>query len=157
MVFGKLKNKKNLSGHCLLPFSHSEIRLLFFIDGIAIRFHVFSYIIHVWLDDLCLFCAQWKNFLKVMFKFCLSIILNFWNRVLKIENLIFASVEIGVVRSAIWQSSGWPPRLLSSAFLANFTSFSASMCGILGSFLLGCNFTEDNRLKKGLMHHMWKQ
>ena len=63
---------------------------MFLIDGIAIRFHVCSYFIYVCLDDWCLFGHQWKNFLEVMFKFLWSIILNFWNRVLKIENRIFA-------------------------------------------------------------------
>ena len=36
----EFKNKKYLS---LLLFSYSEIRLLFLIDGIAIRYHVCSY------------------------------------------------------------------------------------------------------------------
>ena len=43
MVFGKsiqLKNKEYLRGHCLLPFSYYEIRLLFLIDDIAVRFCV---------------------------------------------------------------------------------------------------------------------
>ena len=46
MVFGKsiqLKNKEYLRGQCLLPFSYSEIRLLFLINGIAIIFPVCSY------------------------------------------------------------------------------------------------------------------
>ena len=72
-----------------IPFSYPEIRLLFLIDGIAIRFHVCSYFLYVCLDDWCLFGQQWKNFLEVMFKFLWSIILNFWNRVKK-DNQSFA-------------------------------------------------------------------
>ena len=46
MVFGKsiqLKNKEYLRGHGLLPFSYSEKRLLFLIDGIAIKFSECSF------------------------------------------------------------------------------------------------------------------
>ena len=82
-----------MSGHCLLPFSYSEIRLLFLIDGIANRFHVCSYFIYVCLDVWCLFGHLWKNFLEVMFKFFWRIVQNFWNRGLKIENQIFAKLS----------------------------------------------------------------
>ena len=74
-----------MSGHCLLPFSYSEIRLLFLLDGKAIRLHVFSYFIYVCLDD-----HQWKNLLEIMLKIFWIIILNFWNMFLKRENRIFA-------------------------------------------------------------------
>ena len=73
MVFGKsiqLKNKEYLREHGLLPFSYSEIRLLFLINGIAIRFCECSYFIYVCLDDWCLFGHQWKSFLRSGSNFC---------------------------------------------------------------------------------------
>ena len=49
--FNKIILKNCLSGHCLLQFSFSEIRLLFLIDGIAITFHV------LFLFHLCM--SRW--------------------------------------------------------------------------------------------------
>ena len=44
----RIKKKNNLSGHCILQSLYSEIRVLFIVDWIAIRFHVCS------LFQLCL-------------------------------------------------------------------------------------------------------
>ena len=66
----QLKNKKYLSGHCLLPFSYSEKKLLFLKDGIAIRFHVCSYFIYVCLDDKVYLVISGKTFWKSCSNFC---------------------------------------------------------------------------------------
>ena len=134
MVFCKYiqwKNNKYLSGHCLFPFSYSEIWLLFLFDGKDIRFHVFSYFF-VCLDYWCLFNHQWKILLEVMFNFFLSIILNFLNRVLKRENRIFSGFHWARSVQSISPSLCVSVRLFSprgrNQLKANHSTYHQNLC-----------------------------
>ena len=86
MVFGKLKIFQWTLSSCFIFWN----KIKFLIDGIAIRFHflfLFFSCLYSWLMFI------WSPVEKIpegMFKFKWTIILNFWNRVLKIQNRIFA-------------------------------------------------------------------
>ena len=94
MVFGKsiqIKNKEYLKGYSLYSY------IFIFWNKYIVSYRRDSYqILCVFLFYLCLY--WWLMFIwspveklsEVMFKFLCTIIQNFWNRILKIENRIFA-------------------------------------------------------------------
>ena len=104
----KTNTKNYLSGYCLLTFSYSEIRLLFY------RWE--SYQIYCVFFSVCL--SQWLMFiwspsekpLEVMFKFFGSIIHNFWNRVLKKDNqnLAFFRNFSAKLCAKFYEGKFWP-------------------------------------------------
>ena len=71
------------------------------------------YSIYFCLDVECLFGHKWKKFLEVMFKVFWSIFQNFWYKVLKNDNQIFAmkcvklciNTQLGYI--LIWELTFW--------------------------------------------------